>query len=277
MFIQSLGIKDSLDKALDLFLQLKAQEEAFWKEYRHRVNVSLQAKLHDKGPSLIKGEKPAILEQSISSKMEDYSLAEEELAVDDLHSFEEALEDELVLSSIVFQTSVPSAYADLLHKNLYYFSEFFKWHIETTGKPPEPPALNLSATTPISENGFRKDGEIWEISFQGKSISLKDTKGMRYIAFLIGHPRKEYNVLNLVSEVDGSPAEFVKRHCEKRTVEESKDEKSAGNHDHSLPSDESVDVILDAQAQEEIKTLQEISLSNVDGQSNYSNPFSCQR
>jgi hypothetical protein len=221
----SLGKKDSLDDALDLFSSLQAQEDEFWKEYRYRVRGYLE----NIYPT-------HVAEEGVKYKAE----------LGPTPRFEAS-------KRVIYETTVAAEHAEMFELNLHHFAEFYKWHIANTGKPPEPPPLKLIATTPIAENGFHKDGEIWEIIFQGKSISFRETKGLRYITFLISHPRKEYHVLDLVSEVDGIPAESVDRASEKRTAKELADEKSAGDHDHSLPPDENVDVILDAQAQENIK------------------------
>jgi hypothetical protein len=172
----ALGVKEELDIALDLFFSLQAEEERYWADYRSEVRRALG-----------------------SISREGFDLECEILLLS-----EEVLDEPDLFEKVTYETSVPTEYADVLKKNLHYFAELFKWHIVNTGKPPEPPPLNLIATTPISENSFRKDGEVWKIIFQGKSISLKDTKGLRYIAFLTGHPRKEYHVLDLVSEVDGT-------------------------------------------------------------------------
>jgi hypothetical protein len=48
-------------------------------------------------------------------------------------------------------------------------------------------------------NRFRKDGRIWEITFDGKTIRLADTKGLQYINHLISHPNEEVHVSRLVA------------------------------------------------------------------------------
>jgi hypothetical protein len=53
---------------------------------------------------------------------------------------------------------------------------------------------------------FRKQGDFWEIIFEGKEVPpLKDEKGMHYIAYLLRHPNQTIHVLKLVEEVDGTP------------------------------------------------------------------------
>lgn len=57
----------------------------------------------------------------------------------------------------------------------------------------------------ISDFVFRKEGEFWNISFEAKSINLKDSKGLQYISFLLRHPGKEVHVFDLILEIEGSP------------------------------------------------------------------------
>lgn len=53
---------------------------------------------------------------------------------------------------------------------------------------------------------FRKQGDFWEIIFEGKEVPpFKDEKGLHYIAYLIRHPNQAIHVLKLVYEVDGTP------------------------------------------------------------------------
>ncbi len=44
---------------------------------------------------------------------------------------------------------------------------------------------------------FRREGEYWTIDCGGKSFSLKDTKGLGYVAHLLRHPGVEFHVLDL--------------------------------------------------------------------------------
>lgn len=39
-----------------------------------------------------------------------------------------------------------------------------------------------------TENIFRRVGQMWKISFAGKTVHLKDSKGLEYIFFLLGSP-----------------------------------------------------------------------------------------
>jgi len=46
-------------------------------------------------------------------------------------------------------------------------------------------------------NVFRQDGEHWTVIYQGSASSLKDSKGVRYIAALVYEPEREFHVLDL--------------------------------------------------------------------------------
>jgi hypothetical protein len=50
---------------------------------------------------------------------------------------------------------------------------------------------------------FRRQGEYFAISFEGRSFQIKDTKGMRYLASLLALPGREIHVLDMVAGVSG--------------------------------------------------------------------------
>ena len=54
-------------------------------------------------------------------------------------------------------------------------------------------------TPSVSQNGvFRKRGEYWIVGIGDKTISLKNSKGLSYLAYLLRHPSGEFHVLDLV-------------------------------------------------------------------------------
>jgi hypothetical protein len=53
-------------------------------------------------------------------------------------------------------------------------------------------------------NTFRKQGEYWPIVYEGRQFSLRDLKGLRYIAYLLRHPGREFPVLDLVAAIEGT-------------------------------------------------------------------------
>jgi predicted ATPase len=50
---------------------------------------------------------------------------------------------------------------------------------------------------------FRREGEFWTIAYAGETFRLRDVKGLRYLAFLLGSPGKEIHVLELAQAVEG--------------------------------------------------------------------------
>jgi tetratricopeptide (TPR) repeat protein len=45
---------------------------------------------------------------------------------------------------------------------------------------------------------FRREGEYWSIAFEGRSIRVRDVKGLRYLAALLAAPGRELHALDLV-------------------------------------------------------------------------------
>ena len=67
-----------------------------------------------------------------------------------------------------------------------------------------------TATAPTtSALALRRDGEIWQVLFEGDSLSLKDSKGLRYLEQLVIAPGRSLHVAQLVA-LDGGdgPAEL---------------------------------------------------------------------
>jgi hypothetical protein len=60
---------------------------------------------------------------------------------------------------------------------------------------------------PSSDYVFRIDGEIWNVVYEGQATRLRNLKGLRYIAYLLATPAKEFHVLDLIAEVEGIAAE----------------------------------------------------------------------
>ena len=65
---------------------------------------------------------------------------------------------------------------------------------------------------------FRKEGEFWTIGYDGRTLRLKDSKGLGYLAHLLRYPASEFHVLDLVGGIAG-------RH----------DQDDADNQVHGLP------------------------------------------
>jgi hypothetical protein len=54
-----------------------------------------------------------------------------------------------------------------------------------------------AAITPASI--FRRDGDVWTISFDGDEVHVRDTKGMRDLATLLAHPGGDVRALDLMA------------------------------------------------------------------------------
>ena len=55
----------------------------------------------------------------------------------------------------------------------------------------------LPETETAQPNRITLTGDHWSITFQGKTGTFRNTKGLRYIAWLIRHQRKEVSVADL--------------------------------------------------------------------------------
>ena len=54
---------------------------------------------------------------------------------------------------------------------------------------------------------FRREGDYWSLMFEGRTVRVRDLKGMRYLARLLAHPGQEFHVLNLVAAETGAAAQ----------------------------------------------------------------------
>ena len=46
---------------------------------------------------------------------------------------------------------------------------------------------------------FRNEGDYWTVSYEGRMFRFKDSKGLRYLAHLLGHPYSEFSATALVA------------------------------------------------------------------------------
>lgn len=90
---------------------------------------------------------------------------------------------------------------------------------------PEPCAMNeisAAGAEPHSPAGedladavFRREGDYWSVMFDGRTVRLRDSKGMQYIRRLLDEPGREFHVLDLATvgatagETEGHPAVVV--------------------------------------------------------------------
>ena len=51
---------------------------------------------------------------------------------------------------------------------------------------------------------LRREGEVWSFEHPNGSFHLKDSKGLRYLAILVGAPGRDFFVMDLIDAVDGA-------------------------------------------------------------------------
>ncbi len=56
-----------------------------------------------------------------------------------------------------------------------------------------------------ADNAFRRIGDYWSVTFEGRTVHLPDRKGMRLLARLLAHPGREFHVLDLAAADAGNP------------------------------------------------------------------------
>jgi len=86
--------------------------------------------------------------------------------------------------------------------------------LELTGRFPE---LRIASQGPAARtpgNSFAKTGDLWTVTYDGMTVHLKDSKGVRYIAFLLKNPGKPFLATHLVMHVHGGLGEPDERYSE---------------------------------------------------------------
>jgi hypothetical protein len=71
---------------------------------------------------------------------------------------------------------------------------------ETAAAPP----ARAEAAAEVSGNLFRREGEYWTVRYEGAVARLRDAKGLRYLARLLGDPGREFHAVDMAAA--GSPA-----------------------------------------------------------------------
>jgi tetratricopeptide (TPR) repeat protein len=61
---------------------------------------------------------------------------------------------------------------------------------------------------PASLNIFRREGDYWAVVFEGRTVRVRDLKGMHYLSRLLAHPGREFHALDLVAAETGTVAEI---------------------------------------------------------------------
>jgi tetratricopeptide (TPR) repeat protein len=65
--------------------------------------------------------------------------------------------------------------------------------------------IEVAAGKMTHTNVFRREGDYWSVVFEGRTVRVRDLKGMRYLAQLLAHPGREFHVLDLVAAETGEP------------------------------------------------------------------------
>ena len=63
--------------------------------------------------------------------------------------------------------------------------------------------IEVAASATAETNVFRREGDYWSVVFEGRTVRVRDLKGMRYLAQLLAHPGREVHVLDLVAAETG--------------------------------------------------------------------------
>jgi hypothetical protein len=53
-------------------------------------------------------------------------------------------------------------------------------------------------------NIFRREGDYWSVVFEGRTVRVRDLKGMRYLARLLAYPGREFHAPDLVAAQSGT-------------------------------------------------------------------------
>ena len=76
------------------------------------------------------------------------------------------------------------------------------------GGEPEEAEPTPAVPTPSAGNGnvFRRAGDFWSIAYDGQKFSLRDTKGLNFIARLLSEPGREIHALDIIGADRGAGA-----------------------------------------------------------------------
>ncbi|HEY7134311.1 MAG TPA: AAA family ATPase [Acidimicrobiia bacterium] len=77
-------------------------------------------------------------------------------------------------------------------------------HVHVGGRPSAPAGVNV----------FRLEGTVWRVSFHEHTALVDDRKGLRDLAYLLHHPRREVHVLDLVGSDRANPGDRTRLETE---------------------------------------------------------------
>jgi hypothetical protein len=64
-------------------------------------------------------------------------------------------------------------------------------------------AAGSFAQSPVNDHLIRKEGQYWTITFAGKTIRMRDSKGLLYLSYLLSSPGRESPAIELVAAAEG--------------------------------------------------------------------------
>src|SRR5829696_5205308 len=88
--------------------------------------------------------------------------------------------------------------------------------IETVPSPGPAPDLGSGDATDDAadhRNVFRREGDYWTVTFDGRTVRVRDLKGVRYLARLLAEPGREFHVLDLAAAESGGGARADSGHA----------------------------------------------------------------
>jgi hypothetical protein len=78
--------------------------------------------------------------------------------------------------------------------------------ITDAGAPAPEPSSSVADAPPGAHRDepsvFRRDGQFWTIAWGGRTLHLQDSKGLRFLAYLLRHPGGEFHALALAAAVE---------------------------------------------------------------------------
>lgn len=120
----------------------------------------------------------------------------------------QVLEDEFH-DEVIITERVKRRYIGTFEPYIRTFAQWQKTQQETTGmlSPMQLAPIGEAATD--QKSTFRREGDYWQIQYDGRTAQLKASKGFDYIANLLGRPGQEFHVLALYASVNGtSPSDL---------------------------------------------------------------------
>jgi hypothetical protein len=69
-----------------------------------------------------------------------------------------------------------------------------------------PGATPAPAPAEPSSASLQREGDVWRVGYEGRTLYVKDAKGLRHLALLLGHPGVELHAVDIVGAAEGAAA-----------------------------------------------------------------------